>query len=60
MALGSSQMTITTGNVFRPEVWSVEVLRATERALVMAPLVKRFDSQVTGKGDVVNIPHWGM
>lgn len=57
MALGSNHMTTTTGDVFRPEVWSPEVLRATENALVMANLVKRFDSLVTGKGDVINIPN---
>lgn len=50
-------MTTTTGDVFRPEVWSPEVLRATENALVMANLVKRFDSLVSGKGDVINIPN---
>lgn len=54
MALGSNQQTITTGAVFIPEVWSLETLRATEDALVMAPLVKRFDSLVTGKGDTIN------
>jgi hypothetical protein len=59
MALGTDHMTVTTGNVFRPEVWSPEVLRATENALVMAPLVKRFDSLVTGKGDTINIPNLG-
>lgn len=57
MALGSNHMTTTTGNIFRPEVWSAEVLRATEAALVMAPMVKRFDSLVKGKGDTVNIPN---
>ncbi len=57
MALGTNQMTTTTGDVFRPEVWSPEVLRATENALVMAGLVKRFDSLVSGKGDVINIPN---
>ena len=57
MALGSSHQTITTGAVFLPEIWSPEVLRATENALVMAPLVKRFDSLVTAKGDTINIPN---
>ena len=57
MALGSSQQTTTTGAVFIPEVWSPEVLRAAENALVMAPLVKRFDSLVTGKGDTIHIPN---
>lgn len=57
MALGSNHMTVTTGDVFRPEVWSAEVLRAAQNALVMAPLVKRFDSLVSGKGDTINIPN---
>ena len=57
MALGSNHMTTTTGDVFRPEIWSPEVLRATENALVMANLIKRFDSLVTGKGDTINIPN---
>ena len=38
MALGTSHMTTATGAAFIPEVWSPEVLRATENALVMAPL----------------------
>jgi len=36
MALGTDQMTTTTGDSFIPSVWSAEVLRATENALVMA------------------------
>jgi len=57
MPLGTNQMTVTTEAVFIPEVWANEVLRATERALVMAPLVKRYDSLVTGKGDTIHIPN---
>lgn len=57
MALGTDHQTTTTGNVFRPEVWSMEVLRAAENALVMAPLVKRYDSLVKEKGDTINIPN---
>ena len=57
MALGTLQQTITTDAVFIPEVWSPEVLRATENALVMAPLVKRFDSLVTQRGDTIHIPN---
>jgi hypothetical protein len=56
---GGYHMTVTTGDVFRPELWSAEVLRATESALVMAPLVRRFDSLVKGKGDRINIPNVG-
>ena len=36
MALGTLHQTTVTGDVFRPEVWSLEVLRAAENALVMA------------------------
>lgn len=57
MPLGSSQMTTTTGTSFIPQIWSIEVLRATENALVMAPMVKRFDSLVEGKGSTINIPN---
>ena len=57
MPLGTSQQTITTGTVFIPEVWSPETLRATESALVMAKLVKRYDSEVTQKGDTIHIPN---
>jgi len=35
----------------------LEVLRAAENALVMAPLVWRFDSLVKEKGDTINIPN---
>jgi len=51
-----ANITTTTAAVFIPEVWSMETLRATERALVMAPLVKRYDSQVKGRGDTLHIP----
>lgn len=47
--------TTTTGAVFIPEVWSIETLRAAEQALVMAPLVKRYDGQVK-RGDTLHIP----
>src|SRR3990167_2061043 len=57
MALGTDQITITTGANFIPEVWSMEVLRATEDALVMAPLVKRYDSLVGSRGDTIHVPN---
>lgn len=56
MALGSNQMTITTGDVFLPEIWSKETQRATEATLVLANLVKRFDSDVADGGDVLHVP----
>lgn len=57
MALGTDQITVTTGAVFIPEVWAMEVLRATEDALVMAPLVKRYDTLVANRGDTIHIPN---
>lgn len=56
MALGSNQMTITTGDVFLPEIWSKETQRATQASLVLANLVKRFDSEVADAGDKLHVP----
>lgn len=56
MALGTAQMTITTGDVFIPEVWSKETQRATQSTLVLANLVKRFDSDVADAGDILHVP----
>jgi N4-gp56 family major capsid protein len=52
-----ANFTTTTSAVFIPEVWSVETLRAAEAALVMAPLVKRYDTLVKQRGDTIHIPH---
>jgi hypothetical protein len=57
MALGTDHQTTTTGAVFIPELWSSEVLLATESALLMAPKVMRYDSMVQGKGDTIHIPN---
>lgn len=56
MALGSDQMTVTTGDVFIPEVWSKETQRATEATLVLANLVKRMDEDVADGGDIIRVP----
>lgn len=52
-----ANVTVTTGANFIPELWSLETQRATEAALTMAPLVKRFDSLVKGRGDTIHVPH---
>lgn len=52
-----ANMTTTTGSVFLPTIWSIDTLRATENALVMAGLVKRYDSQVKAKGQTLSIPN---
>jgi hypothetical protein len=56
MPLGTNDMTITSGDVFLPEIWSREVQRATESTLVLANLVKRFDAELTDGGDLLRVP----
>lgn len=56
MAYPSGQIGTTQGAVFIPEVWSSEIIRATESNLVLADKVKRFDGDVKTKGDVIHIP----
>jgi hypothetical protein len=56
MALGSNQMTVTTGDVFIPEVWSKETQMATQATLVLSNLVKRFDEDVADGGDIIRVP----
>lgn len=56
MALGSNQMTITTGDVFIPEIWSRKTQRAVESTLVLANLVLRFDDELTDGGDLLRVP----
>jgi hypothetical protein len=57
MALGTNQMTTTTGAKFLPDVWSTQVVKATENNLVMADKVMRFDEQVAEKGQTLHIPN---
>ena len=49
--------TTTTSSVFLPTIWSREVVRATENALVAAGLVKRYDYLVQGRGQTIDIPN---
>jgi len=53
----ATSFTTTTSSVFLPNVWSREVVRATENALVAADLVKRYDYLVTGRGQTLDIPN---
>lgn len=50
--LGVNQMTQTTGNVFRRDIWSKEVTRAFEANLVLADKVSRFDADSAGAKSV--------
>lgn len=56
MGLGSNDMTITTGNVFIPEIWGNHTRDATQSALVLANLVYRVDEEVADAGDVYHEP----
>jgi hypothetical protein len=57
MALGANQMTGTTLAVFRPNIWSKEVLAARESTLVMVPRIKHYDRDIRAAGQTVEIPN---
>lgn len=50
--LGVNQMTQTTGNVFRRDIWSKEMTRQFEANLVLADKVSRFDADSQGAKSV--------
>lgn len=50
--LGVNQMTQTTGNVFRRDIWSQEMTRQFEANLVLADKVSRFDAEAQGAKSV--------
>lgn len=54
--MGTGNQTTLTQAVFIPEIWANEVQKFTEANLVLASRVKRFDSLVAGKGDVIHVP----
>lgn len=51
-----ANITPTTAAVFIPEVWSSDTLRFVRRNLVLANLVKRYDSDFKNGGDILHIP----
>lgn len=57
MGLGTNDMTGTTLNVFRPNVWSKETLKARESNLVLVPRVKHYDRDIRSAGQTVEIPN---
>jgi len=58
-AYGSGNVDIgtTAANVFRPNVWSNEVLMFVKANLVLLPLVKHYDAEVQAYGQTVEIPN---
>lgn len=56
-ASGNVNVGVTGGNVFRPNVWSNEVLMFVKSNLVLLPLIKHYDAEVKSKGQTVEIPN---
>lgn len=56
-AYPTGQMGTTANAVFIPEVWSADIICATEANLVLASKVKRYDADVASKGDIIHIPN---
>lgn len=58
-AFGSGNVNIgaTAANVFRPNVWSKEVLMFVKSNLVLLPLIKHYDADVKSSGQTVEIPN---
>lgn len=58
-AYGSGNVNVgtTAANVFRPNVWSNEVLMFVKANLVLLPLIKHYDAEVQAYGQTVEIPN---
>lgn len=58
-AYGSGNVNIgaTAASVFRPDIWSKEVLMFVKKNLVLLPLVKHYDADVQSAGQTLQIPN---
>ena len=58
-AYGSGNVNIgaTAANVFRPNIWSKEVLMFVKKNLVLLPLIKHYDADVKRGGQTLEIPN---
>lgn len=58
-AFGSGNVNIgaTAANVFRPNVWSKEVLMFVKSNLVLLPLIRHYDADVKNAGQTLEIPN---
>jgi len=54
---GNVNIGVTAGNVFRPNVWSNEVLMFVKANLVLLPLVRHYDREIQAYGQTVEIPN---
>ncbi len=56
-ASGNVNIGSTAANVFRPNVWSKEVLMFVKANLVLVPLVRHYDREISSYGQTVEIPN---
>lgn len=54
---GNVNIGATAGNVFRPNIWSKEVLMFVKSNLVLLPLIKHYDADVKNGGQTLEIPN---
>jgi N4-gp56 family major capsid protein len=54
---GNVNIGATAASVFRPNVWSKEVLMFVKENLVLLPLVKHYDADVKSSGQTLEIPN---
>lgn len=47
---GTANIGATAASVFRPNVWSKEVLTFVKSNLVLLPLIKHYDAEVKSSG----------
>lgn len=54
---GNVNIGATAANVFRPNIWSKEVLMFVKSNLVLLPLIKHYDADVKSAGQTLEIPN---
>lgn len=54
---GNVNIGVTAADVFRPNIWSKEVLMFVKSNLVLSPLVKHYDADVKAGGKTLEIPN---
>lgn len=54
---GAVNIGATAANVFRPNIWSKEVLSFVKSNLVLLPLIKHYDADVKAGGQTLEIPN---
>lgn len=54
---GNVNIGATAAGVFRPNVWSKEALMFVKSNLVLLPLIKHYDADVTSSGQTLEIPN---